>query len=221
MKLERSRLWLGISGLVVAALAMALVVPAQDWTAVLADALEERNRAQALLVFCAAYVIGTLLLIPAWIFPIAAGAAFGPAWGVAAAMASSAIAAMSAFLIARYVVRDHVERAARRSAAFAAVDKAVKREPWKVVAFLRLSPVMPSGAKSYFLGLTCVGPLTYSLASAAGMFPGIALKVYLGHLGRDALSGGPLKWMALAAGIAATLAVAWIVGRRVRRRLGF
>ena len=199
---------------------VALVVPARDWTAFLEHSLEERNLWQALLVFCAAYVIGTLVLLPAWIFPIAAGAAFGPFWGLVAAAASATLAATSAFFVARHIVRARVERAARRNETFAAVDKAVGREPWKVVALLRMSPVLPSGVKSYFLGLTSVRPLPYILASASGMFPGIALKVYLGHLGRDALIGGPVKWAVLAAGVAATVAITVIVGRAVRKRLG-
>lgn len=221
MRLPRRQwVWWGTAALVVVAGVVALVVPARDWTAFLEHSLEERNLWQALLVFCLAYVAGTLALIPAWIFPIAAGAVFGPFWGLVAAAASATLAALCAFLIARHVVRDRVERAARRNETFAAVDKAVKREPWKVVMLLRMSPVLPSGAKSYFLGITSVRPLAYIAASAAGMFPGIALKVYLGHLGRDALTGGPLKWAVLAAGVAATIAVTVVVGRAVRRRLG-
>ena len=217
---SRHWLWAGAAAMLLVAGLMAAVVPARDWTGVLEEALEEHNRMSALLIFCGAYVVGTLLLLPSWIFPVAAGAAFGPLWGLAASVASSTVAAMAAFLVARHVVPGQVERAARRNKTFAAVDKAVKQEPWKVVALLRLSPVLPSGAKSYFLGLTCVGPLAYAVASAVGMFPGLALKVYLGHLGRDALgTGGPLKWALLAGGLAATIAITVVVSRKVRQRL--
>ena len=96
----------------------------------------------------------------------------------------------------------------------------MRREPWKVVALLRMSPVLPSGLKSYFLGLTCVRPLAYTLATAVGTFPGLALKVYVGHAGRDVLqSGGPLKWTLLAAGVVATIAMATLVSRAARKRL--
>jgi uncharacterized membrane protein YdjX (TVP38/TMEM64 family) len=93
----------------------------------------------------------------------------------------------------------------------------VKREPWKVVALLRMSPLLPSGVKSYFLGLTRVRLADYASASAAGMLPGILLKVYVGAAGRDALSeGGVLNWTIFAAGIAATLVLTVLVGRKVR-----
>ena len=203
--------WGGAALLVLAALGAALI-PARDWTASLEQALEERNLLEAMLVFGLAYVVGTLVMVPSWIFPIAAGAAFGMRWGLVGSVIASTLAALAAFLLARYVARDRLERAARKIETFAAVDKAVKREPRKVVALLRLSPVLPSGLKSYFLGLTCVGTLDYTLASAAGMLPGLALKVWLGDAGRDALSSAsPLKWAIAAAGLAATIAIAWLV----------
>jgi uncharacterized membrane protein YdjX (TVP38/TMEM64 family) len=219
---SRQWLWWGGGGMLLLAGALALVIPAQDWTAVLEAWLEEKNLLEAMLFFCAAYVIGTLLLVPSWIFPIAAGAAFGARWGIAASLASAVAGALAAFLIGRHLVRDKVERAAKRNTTFAAVDKAVRREPWKVVALLRLSPVLPSGLKSYFLGLTGVRTATYAFASAVGMLPGIAIKAYVGDVGREAIThGGPLRWALLAVGLAATIAITWLVGRFARKKLGF
>ena len=214
------RFWWAAGGMLLLAAAAAVLVPAQNWTQLLEHKLEDVGLVAGLLIFCAAYVVGTLLMLPAWIFPIAAGAAFGWKWGFVAAVASSTIGALAAFLVARHVLRGIVERAAKRNETFKAVDQAVRKEPRKVVALLRLSPVLPSGVKSYFLGLTCVKPLDYTLASAAGMFPGLALKVWIGHAGRDALDGGPLEWGLLALGVAATIAMTVVVGRKVRKRLG-
>jgi uncharacterized membrane protein YdjX (TVP38/TMEM64 family) len=220
--LSTRKLWWSAGAIVLAAVLAGALLPVADWTDVLEDSLEDRNLPTALLVFCAVSVVGTLLMLPSFIFPLAAGAAFGPFWGFVAALASATLAAVAAFLLARHTLTARVERAARKNATFAAVDKAVQREPMKIVALLRLSPVLPSGLKSYFLGLTCVEPLPYALASAAGLLPGVAIKVYLGHMGRGALQGGgPLQWSMLAAGVAATGAATWIVGRSVRRRLGF
>jgi uncharacterized membrane protein YdjX (TVP38/TMEM64 family) len=193
-----------------------------EWSDWLTQVLEQRALWQALLVFCAAYVVGTLFMLPAWIFPIAAGAAFGLFWGTAVSVVSAAIASQAAFLLTRYVVRGRVERAAKKSETFAAVDKAVKKEPFKVVALLRLSPVLPSGLKSYFLGLTCVRPMPYALASSLGMLPGVALKAWVGSAGRDVLAdGGPTKWAVLGLGLAATIGLTWVISRMARRRLGF
>jgi uncharacterized membrane protein YdjX (TVP38/TMEM64 family) len=217
---RRHWFWIALGAAVLVAAAVAAFAPVREWEAELEGWLERMDLVQGLLVFCAVYVVGSLLLVPAWIFAVAAGAVFGIGWGLLGALVSSTLAALAAFLIARYVLRERLERAAKRNDTFNAVDKAVRREPWKVVALLRMSPVLPSGLKSYFLGLTCVRPLAYTFATAAGMLPGLALKVYIGHAGRDLLGGGGAgKWTLLAVGLAATLAMATVVGRIARKRL--
>jgi uncharacterized membrane protein YdjX (TVP38/TMEM64 family) len=198
----------------------ASLLPLRDWSQDLEDVIGRMNPVAGLVVFCAVAVTASLLLVPAWIFPLVAGAVFGMGWGLLAAVVSGTLSALAAFLVARYLLRARIEKLARKSKSFKAVDQAVAKDPWKVVALLRMSPVMPSGVKSYFLGLTRVNLPDYAVASMAGMFPGVLLKVYIGSAGRGALSdGGPLEWSLLAAGIVATIALTVIVGRKVRRRL--
>ena len=220
MVARRHWVWVGSAMGVALAVTIALLAPVQEWLGAFEGLLERKGLAQGLLVFGVVSVIGMLLLVPAWIFPIAAGAAFGFAWGLAASAAASTLAALAAFLLARYLIHDRIGQAAKRDKSFAAVDKAVRRDPFKVVALLRMTPVLPSALKSYFLGLTCVDAIAYATASALGMLPGLTVKVYLGSAGRDALSGGgALRWTLLVAGLAAALAVTLLVGRAARRRL--
>ena len=222
MKIARRHwIWIATAAGIGFAALLAVFAPWPEWLESFEETLERLGLFQGLLVFGAISMIGMLLLVPAWIFPIAAGAVFGFGWGLPAALGASVAASLAAFLIGRYVMRDWIGRAAHRDPSFAAVDKAVKGDPFKVVALLRLSPVLPSALKSYFLGLTRVDAVVYTAASALGMLPGIALKVYLGHAGRGALSGGgALTWTLLAAGLAATVTMAVFVGRAARTRLG-
>jgi uncharacterized membrane protein YdjX (TVP38/TMEM64 family) len=186
----------------------------------LVDWIEYMDPAVAMLVFCAVAILAGLLLVPAWIFPLVAGAVFGLGWGLIAALVSSSVCALAAFLIARHGLRGRIEKLARRSDAFKAVDQAVAKEAWKVVALVRMSPVMPSGVKSYLLGLTRVRLGEYAAASVVGMFPGLLLKVYVGSAGRGALTRGtPLDWTLFAVGIIATIALTVILGHKVRSRL--
>jgi uncharacterized membrane protein YdjX (TVP38/TMEM64 family) len=196
------------------------LLPISDWADALEDAIEGMNRAAGMLVFCAVAVAASLLFVPAWIFPLVAGAVFGLGWGLVAALVSATLSAIAGFLIARYVLRGWFGSLARRSKTFKAVDQAVAKDAWKVVALVRMSPVMPSSMKSYFLGLTRVTLPDYAGASVAGMLPGVLLKVYVGAAGRSALShGSALHWAIFAAGIVATIALTVIVGRKVRTRL--
>ena len=219
--LRDHRVWWALAAVAVVASILTTALPLRDWSDAIEDSLEDHSVWVALAIFCAAYVVGTLLMLPAWMFAIAAGAAFGFGRGTLAAMVSSTVAAFCAYLLARHLLRARVERSARRNPSFKAVDAAVQRAPVKVVALLRLAPVLPSGLKSYFLGLTRIEPAPYVIASALGMLPGNAVKAWLGHAGRDALTeGSPAKWALLAVGIAATVAVAVIAGRIARREVG-
>ena len=192
-----------------------------EWSDTLTAALEGHALLQALLIFLAAAIVGTLLMVPAWIFPVAAGAAFGWTWGTLAAIAAGAAAAQSAYLLSRHVCRGPIERRARKVETFAAVDKAMKKDPVKVVALLRLSPVLPSGLKSYLLGLTCVRAIPYAWATFLGTLPGTVLKAWVGAAGRDVLAdGGPAKWAVLATGVVATVLATFFIGRYARRQLG-
>ena len=200
-------------------LATAVLIP-DEWWSRFENAIERMHPAAALLVFASAYAVSLLLLIPSWVFPIAAGAIFGFLWGIVAALLAMAAAALAGLLISRYVVRGHMERAARKSDVFKAVDRAVVKQPRKIVALLRLAPVIPEGLKSYFLGITRVRLEDYMLATLAGVAPDVLIKVYLGAAGRGALAhGGALNWALLGAGIVALLALTLIVGRRVRKAL--
>jgi uncharacterized membrane protein YdjX (TVP38/TMEM64 family) len=212
--------WIAVAAVGLVVLIGAVVLPLENWSQELEEAIAGMSLAAGLATFCVVNVIATLLFVPAWIFPLVAGAAFGLGWGLAAAMAGAVASALAAFLLARTVLRRPLERFARRYAAFKAVNAAVAKEGWKMVALMRMSPVLPSGLKSYFLGLTRVRLADYVTASAAGVLPGVFLKVYVGSAGRGAISeGGALNWSIFAAGVAATVVLTVFVGRAVRRRL--
>jgi undecaprenyl-diphosphatase len=200
-------------------IAIAVLIP-DEWWARFENMIERMNPLVAVLAFASAYAVALLLLLPAWIFPIAAGAIFGFLWGVFAALIAVTASAFAGLLISRYVVRGRMERIARKNDVFKAVDHAVAKEPRKIVALLRMAPVIPCGLKSYFLGVTRVRPEDYLLATLAGVTPDVLVKVYLGAAGRDVIAhGGALNWALLGAGIVAMLALTLIVGRKVRKAL--
>ena len=85
---------------------------------------------------------------------------------------------------------------------------------------MRLTPVLPFTVKNYFLGLTKIGLGAYALATAAGMLPGLLVKVYLGAVGRAVVGmRDPLQWAMLAIGLAASVALMLWLGRFARGRL--
>ena len=55
---------------------------------------------------------------------------------------------------------------------FAAIDRAIGRDGFRVVVLLRLSPLLPLAASNYLYGLTSVDLTSYVLGSWLGMLPG-------------------------------------------------
>ena len=177
--------------------------------------------------FGAAYVAAVVLMLPGSVLTIAAGALFGLLVGTVTASIASTTGAALAFLIARSAARDAVARRLARSPRFARLDRAIARDGWRVVALLRLSPLVPFNVQNYLYGLTGIGFGPYLLASWSAMLPGTVLHVYLGtlaRLGLDAFGGSgrprsPLEWALLVVGLLATIAATVTVARLARRAL--
>lgn len=216
--------WIGAGLLVVALLVAWRLLPVDDWVLGLQHTVA-RMGVLGGVVFALIYVVAALLLVPGAVLTIAAGVVFGVVWGTLLVSAASTVAAAAAFLIARYLARARVEKMARRHEKFAAIDRAIREKGWKVVALLRLSPVVPFSLSNYLYGLTAVGFWRYLFASWAAMLPGTVLYVSLGAAGRAAVGAGkdpgrgPWEGALLAAGLVATIVVTVILTRAARREL--
>jgi uncharacterized membrane protein YdjX (TVP38/TMEM64 family) len=173
-------------------------------------------------IYGAVYVVAAVLLVPGALLTIGAGLLFGAVRGTVLVVVSATTAAALAFLVARHLARERVERWAARNPRFQAIDAAIREQGWKVVALLRLSPLVPFSVSNYLYGLTAVRFWPYVLASAIGMVPGTLLYVSIGAAGRAAAGAGgrsPLEWALLGLGLAATAAATVLVGRAARRQL--
>lgn len=210
---------------VAALLVLAYLLDARAW---LVSALEWIGRLGAWgpVAFCALYVLACVLLLPGSVLSLGAGAVFGLGKGIVVVSISATLGATAAFLVGRYLVRGWVERTIAANPRFQAIDAAVAREGWKIVALLRLSPVVPFNLLNYAFGVTRVRLRDYVLASWAGMLPGVLLYVYLGSLAGDLAIGGaagrtrtPAEWALYAVGLLATVAVTVYVTRIARAAL--
>jgi pyruvate/2-oxoglutarate dehydrogenase complex dihydrolipoamide dehydrogenase (E3) component/uncharacterized membrane protein YdjX (TVP38/TMEM64 family) len=172
------------------------------------------------------YVIAAVLLLPGSILTLGAGFLFGVPVGVATVWVGANLGALAAFLVGRTVARDWVARKVSGNPKFTAIDDAVRREGFKIVFLLRLSPVFPFNFLNYALGLTKVSFRNYALASMIGMLPATLMYVYFGSAARSltevvagkvqgGVAGQAFFWL----GLAATIVVALSVTRLARRSL--
>jgi uncharacterized membrane protein YdjX (TVP38/TMEM64 family) len=182
--------------------------------------------AAAPLVYGGLHVLGAVLLMPVMLLTVGAGYVLGPVWGIVVASLASTTAAAASFAIGRAALRSGLARRIERSPKLAAIHAAIGREGWRLIALLRLSPLIPFGLGNYFYGVTPVRFRDYVLATWAAMFPGTCLHVLLGAAGRSAFDGhrSPLELAYMAVGLVATLvAILWTTRaarRELRRRVG-
>ncbi len=177
-------------------------------------------------VFVLGYAVATVAFIPGSLLTLAGGAIFGLGEGAAFVFAGASLGATGAFLASRYLVRGAVERRVAAEPRFAAIDRAVGREGFKIVVLLRLTPVVPFVLLNYALGLTKV-KLSHYVGAFVGMFPATLLYVYYGKVLGDVaevaagveVEQGWGTWVATGIGLAATVAVIVVVTRIARRAL--
>ena len=173
------------------------------------------------------YAVWAVLFLPGAALTLAGGAIFGLATGTVTVLLGATLGAAFSFLIARYFARERVEKLARSNRKFSAIDRAIEKGGWKIVAMLRLSPAMPFNVQNYLYGVTAIQFWPCVLASLVFMLPGTFLYVYLGHLageGLAAAAGGgadrPLgQWVLLGVGLAATVAVTVYVTKLAQKAL--
>lgn len=209
---------------VVALAVAAALLPVGHWAGAFVERLQQAGSV-GIALFGAIYLIAPLLLMPASVLTLGAGFLYGPLWGTLLVSPLSVGAAAIAFLLGRTLARRPVERRIAGDARFAAIDRAVGESGFRIVLLLRLSPVIPFVLLNYALGLTRVRFPTYLLASFIGMLPGTFLYVYLGSAATSAAQlsqhgGGPATRAAFWIGIAATIAVVFVLTRVARRALG-
>ena len=177
-------------------------------------------------VFILGYITATVAFVPGLILTLAAGAIFGLARGVAFVFVGATLGSAAAFLVARYVARRAIERRIEGNTRFAAIDRAIAGQGFKIVFLLRLSPAFPFNLLNYALGLTRVRFVDYLMASI-GMLPGTFLYVYYGGVvgevaalaGGAAVERGAGHYAVLGLGLLATIAVTVFVTRLARRAL--
>ena len=177
-------------------------------------------------VFAAIYAVWTVLFLPGAALTLAGGAIFGLGKGLLAVWAGASVGLAVSFLIARYLARERVSAFARSNPKFGAIDRAIGQGGWKIVAMLRLSPVMPFNVQNYLYGVTAIGFVPAVLTSAAFIVPGTFLYIYLGHVAAqaaEAASGGQgrsaAEWGLLAVGLLATVLVTVYVTKLASKAL--
>jgi uncharacterized membrane protein YdjX (TVP38/TMEM64 family) len=155
-----------------------------------------RSLPAAPIAFIALHIVASLTFVPRSLLGVAAGLIFGIWWGLFWAALGSVVGAIAGFLLARYVHSSLFERA--RWSRFAGILARADRGGWRMVAIIRLVPVIPHSLSNYALGLTRLRLGDYALGSLLGQLPLTIAAVNLGAAGERAMQGaGGWLWPTL------------------------
>jgi uncharacterized membrane protein YdjX (TVP38/TMEM64 family) len=158
------------------------------------------------LIFIAAVAFAALIgILPGALLGITAGAVYGIATGFITSAVGILAGAAAAFALSRSYARPLIAGLLGRSRRLTAFDAALTGQSWKMVALLRVSPVMPFSLTSYALGLSGIPAKSYIIGTLASL-PALFGYVVIGSLGRGTLAGGNgIHTAILIIGAAATL----------------
>jgi pyruvate/2-oxoglutarate dehydrogenase complex dihydrolipoamide dehydrogenase (E3) component/uncharacterized membrane protein YdjX (TVP38/TMEM64 family) len=136
------------------------------------------------------YVVVTALSLPgAVVLTLAGGAIFGLVTGTILISFASSLGATLAFLVARFLLRDSVQR--RFGDRLQKINEGVRREGAFYLFTLRLVPVFPFFVINLVMGLTPMTATTFYWVSQVGMLAGTMVFVNAGTqlAAIDSLSG--------------------------------
>lgn len=141
--------------------------------------LYSRHQYLVIAAYAAIYVLVTSLSLPgAAVLTLAAGAIFGFWVGTLVVSFASTIGATLACLVARFLLRDWVQR--RFGDRLATINRGIEEEGSFYLFTLRLIPVFPFFLINLAMGPTGMRLLTYYWVSQVGMLPGTMAYVNAG-----------------------------------------
>ncbi|HQT40007.1 MAG TPA: VTT domain-containing protein [Acidocella sp.] len=172
------------------------------------------------LIFIAAEAVVALVgILPASLLGIAAGAAYGITIGFITSALGILLGAIIAFSLSRSLARPFIASFVGRRAKLATLDHLLANDSWRLVALLRVSPVMPFSLTSYVLGLSGITLRAYIIGTTASL-PALLGYVAIGKLGSTSLSSeSHIHTTLLILSAAATLALTIHLSRLLSRAL--
>lgn len=163
-------------------------------------------------IFIAVYAVLSLLPVPLGLFTVLSGAVFGGIWGVVVVWVGAMLGSLTGFFLTRSTIRPAIEPLIQKH----------KGKVWRYlegtgvfpVLAIRMMPVAPFMAVNYVAGATGIPLTSYTIGTALGILPAVALYVQVGASGLEDPAG--LLWSL--AGIVVLIVIGYVLLQRGRAR---
>lgn len=177
---NRNRAAIGIL-LLLAIVVSAIMLPLREWLDV-ASAWIDVNPLSGRLIFIAAFIALTILMVPGSILMLSGGYLFGLGIGLPLVSVGIALGAGAASFVSRTIARDWLAQHFAGDARFQAIDRAVAKKGFLIVLLSRLSLLIPFNLLNLIYGLSGISLIRMILATWVGMTPAVILYTYLGSI---------------------------------------
>jgi phospholipase D1/2 len=212
---RRRKIWLGVVILVLLLGASA----AWKWTPlahqidigkISAWALSLRNNPDRSLIILAAYLVGSLVMVPITVLIIVTAIVFGPVWGFAYSLAGCFLGAGATYAVGYFLGRELVQQITGPK--WERVENKIGQTGVVAVATLRLLPLAPFTIVNVISGAFQVPLRDYVVGSLLGLAPGIILtSLYTHQLERAIRNPGAGSFLLLGGLVAITvLGILWL-----------
>jgi uncharacterized membrane protein YdjX (TVP38/TMEM64 family) len=138
-----------------------------------------RNHPARPIIIMAAYVVGSLLLLPITVLIMATAVVFGPILGSAYSFAGSLLAAAVTYAVGYFLGKDFIRQITGPK--WKRVERKISQTGILAVAVMRLLPVAPFTVVNIISGAFQVPLWQYVLGSLLGLAPGILIINLFAH----------------------------------------
>ena len=182
---------------------------------------------QGIALFLVIEAFALLVTTPTWLMSGLAGYAYGFAWGFVLAWPALIASASVVFLVGRIFAKKFVSARSAETHFWKAVDRAARKDGFKVALLMRLAVALPQNLITYMLSATSMTMRDFVVGSFLGFLPATVVHVYLGSnvasaaalIAGETSNRGPGAWMTAVLGFVLTVSALFVVSRYARKAL--
>lgn len=176
-------------------------------------------------IYVVVFALAIVLMLPGWIFMVAAGYLFGVLNGGVLAFGANLVGSIAAFYVARTIARDWIKEKIDHSPRFSGFDAAVSRRGLYTVMFARLA-LLPNNLINYACGVTGMRLRDFIIGTSIGVIPVLVTSVLIGASTMDLVTavdgsgpGGRQSPLLIIAAIVPIALLVLLLARRYGPRL--
>lgn len=169
-------------------------------------------------LFVLGYALVVVFMVPSLPLNLGAGFLWGSLWGGVYTTLGASLGALIAFLSVRTTFGQPLSRRFDNKL-LDWLARHTQEHGWKVVAFVRLNPAIPSGPVNYLFGLTGISCLEFSWATLVFLFPFSYAFAFLGYCVGGLVLEGNVQLLVKLVLVCSAIVCAVVIGRAAYRVL--